>query len=332
MIQGGNYCKMLKKIMKTFLALACILLITTGCSNGFKAKNNSNGSKKIAVLIHTTDNDMINKLLSSIKKHASQNGMSVDIYDSENDNEKQIKQLKSIAKKNYAAIMVRPVEASNAQELIAIAGKTPVVFYNFQPEKNVLKANQDIYVGPEEEMAGRLQAEYVLSHTNKQTLNVVILRGPDGLVAEKRTDAFKKTLEKSGRKINYVFNDTANWEEDTAEHQMELFLRTGKPCDVIASNNDNMALGALKAFKKAHRKLPIACGVDVSDDGKKALEKGELGISVAQTTDIQGQRCIEAIMHLIDGKKISDIKGSTEDELYVYTNMISVTRQNVSDY
>ena len=321
---------MFKKFIKTILVLTCFMLAATGC--GMKTtENQSENGKRIAVLVHTNDDALIRKLISSIKDAASEKGATVDVYNSEQNSEKQIKQLKKVVKKNYDAILIRPVDADNAQEMTAIAGKIPVVFYNFQPSKSDLKANKIVYVGPEEEMAGRLQANYVLKHTNKQELNVAILKGQSGLVSEKRTNTFKETLEKAGRSVNYVFNDSADWNEEKAEHQMELFLKTGQPCDVIASNNDTMAIGAIKAFKKAHKKLPIVCGVDASTEGKAKIRAGEMSMTAAQPTKIQGEKCIETALKLIEGKKITDIKGSTADGLYVYTDFKAITNSQDLD-
>ena len=206
------------------LVLTCFMLAATGCGMTTNESQAGNG-KHIAVLTHTNDSPLINSLISSIKNAASEKGATVDVYNSDQNSEKQIKQLKKVVQNHYDAILIRPVDADTAQEMIAIAGKIPVVFYNFQPSESVLKANQDVYVGPEEEMAGRLQANYVLKHTSKQELNVAILKGQSGLVSEKRTNSFKETLEKSGRSVNYVFTDYSDWEEETAEHQMELFLK-----------------------------------------------------------------------------------------------------------
>lgn len=306
------------------LVLTCFVLAATGCGITTNESQSGNG-KRIAVLTQTNNGAFVRNLISSIKNAASEKGATVDVYSSEQNSEKQIKQLKKAVKKRYDAILIRPVDPDNAQEMTAIAGKIPVVFYNFQPSKSALKANQDVYVGPEEEMAGRLQANYVLKHTSKQELNVAILKGQRGLVSEKRTHTFKETLEKSGRSINYVFTDSADWEEKAAEHQMELFLKTGQPCDVIAANNDNMALGAIKAFKKAHKKLPIVCGVDASAGGKAKISTGEMGMSASQPLKIQGEKCVETALKLIEGKKITDIKGSTADGLYVYTNFKAIT-------
>ena len=141
------------------LVLTCFMLAATGCGMTTNESQSGNG-KRIAVLTHTNDSALINSLTSSIKNAASEKGATVDVYNSDQNSEKQIKQLKKVVQNHYDAILIRPVDTDNAQEMIAIAGKIPVVFYNFQPSESVLKANQDVYVGPEEEMAGRLQANY----------------------------------------------------------------------------------------------------------------------------------------------------------------------------
>ena len=184
---------MFKKFITMMLVLTCFVLSATGCGMTTNESQSGNG-KRIAVLIQTNDDAFVRNLTSSIKNSASEKGATVTVYNSEQNSEKQIKQLKKVVKKRYDAILIRPVDADNAQEIIAIAGKIPVVFYNFQPSESVLKANQAVYVGPEEEMAGRLQANYVLKHTSKQELNVAILKGQRGLVSEKRTNTFKETL------------------------------------------------------------------------------------------------------------------------------------------
>lgn len=320
---------MLKKFFSLCLILTCASFFLAACGHD-QADGNS---KKIAIMTYTKNDTFSKKLIASMKESAQANGMEVDIYNANDSSDTQIAQVKKVAKMNYAAILIRPVEANNSQEITAIAGKTPIIFYNLQPEKSVLKPNQDIYVGPNEELAGKLQANYVLKQTSdKDTINVAILRGPSGLAAEKRTSAFQDTLRKAGKNVNYVFLDNGKWDFKTAQHLTELFLKTNQPCDALVANNDDMALGAIAAFKQAKRKLPIVCGVDLSAAGKKSIQNNQLAFSAYQPTDSQGKTIIKAALLLANKKKVTDLKGASDDDLYVYTSFEGVTAENVANY
>ena len=312
---------MLKKFFSFCLILTCASFFLSACGHD-QADGNS---KKIAIMTYTKNDTFSKKLIASMKENAQANGMEVDIYNANDSSDTQIAQVKKVAKMNYAAILIRPVEANNSQEITAIAGKTPVIFYNLQPEKSVLKPNQDIYVGPNEELAGKLQANYVLKQTSdKDTINVAILRGSSGLAAEKRTSAFQDTLRKAGKNVNYVFLDNGKWDLKTAQHLTELFLKTNQPCDALVANNDDMALGAIAAFKQAKRKLPIA--------RKKSIQDNQLAFSAYQPTDSQGKTIIKAALLLANKKKVTDLKGASDDDLYVYTSFKGVTAENVANY
>lgn len=316
-----------RKIITTFLVSAASLALVAGCSNG--NAHRSEGSNRVAILTYTRKDEFTNNLVNSMKESAENKGLSADVYNSESDGEKQIRQVKKAVGMHYKAILIRPVDADNAQEITAIAGDIPVVFFNLQPDRRYLKADNYVYVGPKEETAGRMQADYILKHTSKQSLNVAVLRGQSGLASEKRTSSFKEALQKSGRTVNYVFNDYADWNEDTAEHQTEMFLKTGQTCDVLVANNDNMALGALKAFRKEGRKLPVICGIDASTEAEKSISRGQMSFTVRQPYKIQGEKCIETALAMSRGKQVTDIKGSSADGCYVYTGFTPVSEDDL---
>ena len=71
-------------------------------------------------------------------------------------------------------------------------------------------------------------------------------------------------MESSGKTINYVFEDYADWNQELSKHLFETFLRTGSPVDCVLCENDSMALGVIEACKEANIDLcsVAGCGCD----------------------------------------------------------------------
>mgnify|MGYP002538283215 CR=1 FL=1 len=69
----------------------------------------------------------------------------------------------------------------------------------------------------------KLQAEYVLDKmASKDEINVVIFKGEKNHSATKgRTEALKTAFKNSGKKVNIVFEDYADWSTDKAAEMLK---------------------------------------------------------------------------------------------------------------
>ena len=223
-----------------------------------------------------------------------------------------------------------------AAEVKAAAGDVPVVFINNAPPEGQLIKDRYIYVASDEFMAGQFQAEYILEKfAAKDEINVVILKGPkeaSGTIG--RTEGLKKTLGASGKKINYVFEDNANWSEDTAKELTAMFLKTGKQADCVAANNDDMAIGAVSAYEEAgvNADSVLFLGVDASAGGCEAIAAGRMDFTVYQPMSAQIEAAVKAAVNLASGKGIEDIEGASEDGKYILMPFEKVDENNVAQY
>src|SRR6202020_3231089 len=92
-----------------------------------------------------------------------------------------------------------------------------------------------------------------------------------------RTDGSKKVVKEKFPDIKITREQTGNWQRAQGKTIMENWLASGQEINGVASNNDEMALGALQAIKAAGKlgKIPVG-GTDGSRDALESMAKGEL--------------------------------------------------------
>src|ERR1700677_4364056 len=126
--------------------------------------------------------------------------------------------------------------------------------------------------------------------------NQVILMGElSNEAAHGRTDGIKRIVKEKFPDIKITREQTGNWQRVQGKTIMENWLASGQQIDGVASNNDEMALGALQAIKAAGKagKIPVG-GTDGSHDALESMEKGELNNTVFQNPVGQGEEAINA--------------------------------------
>lgn len=306
-------------------------LFATGCEN--KKADKGNGLNIYYTAIESGDyyEDWANKL----QEQADKQGAAFDVGYAENRIELQDAQIKKAVEGDCDVFLCGAVSSNVISQIKAAKGK-PIVFINNAPSDGQLEKDQYIYVASDEFMAGQYQAEYILEQlADKDEINVAILKGPsDASGTVGRTSGLKQTLKASGKKINYVFEDNADWNRDTAKELMEMFLKTGISVDCVAANNDDMACGGIDAFEQAGVNMDsvLFLGVDASKGGCEAIAQGKMDFTVYQPMEAQMAAAVEAAGKLADGKSIDDIDGASADGKYILIPFEKVDAKNVSKY
>lgn len=324
----------MKKIKLLFVCILCLSMIS-GCVGNMSNTGSSNGKIRIYLTLSQAD-AFRTSLVNAALEEAEKQGVEIVSEDANGVLETQVQHIKNAVSEGYDVILCNPVNTDTALELEDLAGDIPIVFFNSCPEDKRLKADKYIYVGSNDEDAGRYQAEYILDKgADKSEINVVIMQGELSHSATgARTNSLIKCLMESGKNVNIVFKDTADWDQAVAKDMFNTFLTTNQPYDFVACNNDTMALGVIDAMKENNispSSVPVL-GVDATTDGCASISAGDMVFTVMQPAKGQGEYAIKAAVALAQGKSISDIEGATDDNKYIYVPFEKVTTENVSNY
>ena len=204
--------------------------------------------------------------------------------------------------------------------------------------------NQLYYVGCEAkqsgEMQGEIAADYIKNHPEVDRnqdgrIQYILLEGEAGHQdAISRTDSSVKTLIEQGinlEKLSYLF---ADWNRGQAENRMnQIISQYGTEVEMVISNNDEMALGAIEAYKDAgynQKEWPIIFGIDGLEDALEAIQNGTMQGTVYNDKEDQAGEMARLAVDIYDGKN-QEVQSLQEEKYYV-SQYRKVDISNVEDF
>jgi len=299
---------MLFKKVNLFLVLVMLLSVLSACAPAASTATEPSGAKPIKIGLTMKFDDLwLTTLRDAMTTYAqSQPGVELIAVDSKEDVATQLGQVENFVAQGVDAIIIIPANTDAADPMTKAAQDAgiPLVYVNRIPSN---LPEGVAYVGSDSIQAGIMQAEWIADKLGGKG-NVVIMNGDLAQeAAQKRTEGEKQVFAKFPD-IHIIKEDTASWDRAQGLALMENWLSTGDQIDAVASNNDEMALGALQAIEAAGLLGKILVGgVDASPDALAEMDKGRLNVTVFQNAKGQGEGGIQAAIALARGEKIEQI-------------------------
>ncbi len=319
---------MLFKKVNLFLALVMLLSVLSACAPAAAptepAATAPSGDQPIKIGLTMKFDDLwLTTLRDAMTAYAeSQPGVELIAVDSKEDVATQLGQVENFVAQGVDAIIIIPANTDAADPMTKAAQDAgiPLVYVNRIPSN---LPEGVAYVGSDSIQAGIMQAEWLAEKLGGKG-NVVIMNGDLAQeAAQKRTEGEKQVFA-TFPDIQIIKEDTASWDRAQGLALMENWLSTGDQIDAVASNNDEMAIGALQAIEAAGLLGQILVGgVDASPDALAEMDKGRLNVTVFQNAKGQGEGGIQAAIALARGEKIDQI---------TWIPFELVTPENYKDY
>ena len=308
---------------KKFLLLAAACVLLTACEGA--QKEDEKTSIRIGVSLYRGDDTFINNIRSVLeekaKEYERQNNIKVtlDIQDAKGSQNTQNNQVERFISLGCDVLCINPVDRMDASVMIdrAMTAGVPVVFFNLQPvEEDMARWDRLYYIGVDAKETAVLQGQMVVDLYRKRPEDVdlngdgvvsyVLLEGEtshqDSLI---RTEWSIQTLKDGGVPIEKITGGIANWERSQASALMEQWLGAyPDTIELVVSNNDDMALGAIDALDRAGITRMNVIGIDGTTPGLEALENGRMLGTVSANKELYASAIMELAASCALGKEL----------------------------
>lgn len=286
-----------KRIRQIVPVLLAVILTISGVCGCARASSQEKTSIRIGVSLYKGDDTFINNIRMEMEEKAKayeqKHGIKVtlDIQDAKGNQNTQNTQVERFISLGCDVLCVNPVDRMASSSIIdkAMTAQIPVVFFNRQPvEEDMDLWDQLYYVGVDAKETAVLQGNIVaslykndpsaLDFNGDGVISYVLLEGEnshqDSLI---RTEWSIQTLKDAEVPIEKLTGAIANWERSQASAIMEQWLKEyGNEIELVISNNDDMALGAIDAIERDGIHKINLVGIDATVPGIEAVENGKM--------------------------------------------------------
>ncbi|ABC94190.1 rhizopine ABC transporter, substrate-binding protein (plasmid) [Rhizobium etli CFN 42] len=268
-------------------------------------------------------------LLNGVVNHGQTiSGLKLVTENAKGDNELQKKQVQKLIADKVDAIILAVSDGDLGPQMTKMAADAgiPLVYINNVPSNLLDLPENQVVVASNEKESGTLETKQVCALLTGKGRVAVLMGEPFHAAARARTQDISDVIATPECKgLEIVERQAAYWSRDYADLQMQEWLSAGVKFDAVIANNDEMALGAIRAMKKAGipMKDVVVAGVDATDDALAAMTAGDLDVTILQSAVGQGAAAVDAAVKLVNKEKVPR-ENNVPFEL--------VTPQNIAQY
>jgi ribose transport system substrate-binding protein len=282
------------------------------------------GSYKIAFSQNASNNPWRLAETASMKDEASKQGVQLTVTDANNDQSKQISDIRSLIAQKPDALIIAPITEQLANVVKEAAdADIPVFLVDRDVDHSVAKPGTDyVTVMQSDFVQEGKRAAVQMAKATKGQAKIIELEGTTGASpAIDRKKGFDDAIKDcSGMEI--VVSQDADFTRAEGQSVTETLLQSHPDATAIYAHNDEMALGAIAAVKaigKQPGKDIKVVSIDGEKDGLKAVVAGDLYATV-ECSPRFGPKGFQTMMDYAAGKSVPTLIINS-DQLFTKENV-----------
>ena len=286
---------MLKKLATLTMSFVLCSSLLVGCG-----KNTNSDTQKIGLIVSTLNNPFFVDLKTGIENQAKKLGYDVVVLDSQNDPAKEVSNMEDISVKDVDVVLLNPVDSDSAIASVMVANNLDLPVITVDRAANGGEVVS--HVASDNAEGGKMAAQYLINQL-EDNANIVELEGIAGSSATRdRGAGFDNEIENSN--LNIITKQSADFDRTKGLSVMENIIQSKGDIDAVFAQNDEMALGALKALQDANMDNVLVVGFDATDDAVASVNKGEMSATIAQQPILIGETAVNLTHRFLSGQTV----------------------------
>lgn len=280
-----------------------LVTILSAVALGATISVNALAKDTIALVISTLNNPFFVAMKESAQKEADKLGYSLIVLDSQDNPAKELANVQDLTVRGTKLMLINPTDSDAVGNAIIIANsaKIPVITLDRIANKGTVVS----HIASDNRLGGKIAGDFIAEKLGNEA-NIIQLEGITGTsAARERGDGFNKAAQE--HKFNVLASQPADFDRTKGLNVMQNLLTAHPVIQAVFAQNDEMALGALRALQTAGKRDVLVVGFDGTEEGIKAVQGGKLSATIAQRPDQIGIVGIQTADKVLKGEKVDAV-------------------------
>ena len=294
----SSYYQMIVKAVVILLAVLATLVSAVALSATVSA--NAMAKDTIALVVSTLNNPFFVSLKDGAQKEADKLGYNLVVLDSQNNPAKELANVQDLTVRGTKILLINPTDSDAVGNAVKMANQAniPVITLDRQATKGDVVS----HIASDNVLGGKIAGDYIAKKAGEGA-KVIELQGIAGTsAARERGEGFQQAV--AAHKFNVLASQPADFDRTKGLNVMQNLLTAHPDVQAVFAQNDEMALGALRALQTAGKSDVMVVGFDGTPDGEKAVNDGKLAATIAQLPDQIGAKGVETADKVLKGEKV----------------------------
>ncbi|EHK9903886.1 ribose ABC transporter substrate-binding protein RbsB [Escherichia coli] len=277
--------------MKKLATLVSAVALSATVSANAMAKDT------IALVVSTLNNPFFVSLKDGAQKEADKLGYNLVVLDSQNNPAKELANVQDLTVRGTKILLINPTDSDAVGNAVKMANQAniPVITLDRQATKGEVVS----HIASDNVLGGKIAGDYIAKKAGEGA-KVIELQGIAGTsAARERGEGFQQAVA-----VNVLASQPADFDRTKGLNVMQNLLTAHPDVQAVFAQNDEMALGALRALQTAGKSDVMVVGFDGTPDGEKAVNDGKLAATIAQLPDQIGAKGVETADKVLKGEKV----------------------------